>query len=121
MSGQSLTLHAAERAELERCAHSRAGRADDARVVRVLLLLTDGATYREVAEKVECCAPFISKWKHWSYGGLPRGQRSTIRGEGTPLLHHQVRAQHLVLSTSHEAANRLGPAQGRSKERRRTV
>ena len=62
----------------------RAGHAEDARVARVLWLLTDGATYREVAEKVDCSAPFISKWKHW-------------------------------LSTSHEAANRLGRAQGRAK------
>ena len=63
MSHQSLTLRRAERTELERRARSRAGRAGAARVARVLLLLADGATYREVAEKVDCSEPFISKWK----------------------------------------------------------
>ena len=29
----------------------------------MLLLLADGSTYQEVAEKVDCSAPFISKWK----------------------------------------------------------
>jgi len=29
----------------------------------VLLLLADGRTYGEVSERVECSAPFISKWK----------------------------------------------------------
>jgi transposase len=52
-----------ERAELERRARSRAGRADDARVARVLLLLADGTTYEQIQARVDCSAPFISKWK----------------------------------------------------------
>ena len=63
MKSQAIKLRTAERTELERRASSRRGRAHDARIARVLLLLDDGATYVEVAEKVGCSAPFISKWK----------------------------------------------------------
>jgi len=63
MLTQPLTLTAAERAELTRRARSRAGRAQDSRVARMLLLLSDGRTYREIARLVDCCEPFISKWK----------------------------------------------------------
>ena len=63
MSSQVIKLRKAERTELKRRAGSRRGRADDARIARVLVLLADGSTYLEVAEKVGCTAPFISKWK----------------------------------------------------------
>ena len=63
MKSQAVKLRKAERNELERRARSRRGRADEARIARVLLLLADGATYREVADKVGCSEPFISKWK----------------------------------------------------------
>lgn len=63
MTNASITLTEAERAELVRRARSRAGRADEARVARVLLLLADGLTYVEIAERVDCSAPFIAKWK----------------------------------------------------------
>lgn len=58
-----IRLKKTERAELARRARSRKGRADDARVARVLLLLAEGETYRMIAEKVGCSEPFISKWK----------------------------------------------------------
>lgn len=63
MKNHPIELSEAERSELERRAKSRAGRADDARVARVILLLEDGATYREIAHRVDCSEPFISKWK----------------------------------------------------------
>jgi transposase len=63
MLTQPLTLTTAERAELTRRARSRAGRAQEARVARMLLLLSDGRTYREIARLVDCSEPFISKWK----------------------------------------------------------
>ena len=63
MKSQAIKLRKAERDELERRERSRRGRAGDARIARVLLLLADGATYEEVADRVGCSAPFISKWK----------------------------------------------------------
>ena len=63
MKTHPIELTENEREELERRAKSRAGRADEARVARVLLLLADGMTYQQIQERVDCSAPFISKWK----------------------------------------------------------
>src|SRR4030065_585408 len=63
MLTQPLKLTDPERAELTQRARSRAGRPQDARIARMLLLLSDGRTYRETAELVDCSEPFISKWK----------------------------------------------------------
>ena len=63
MKTHPIELSDAERTELERWSKSRSGRADDARVARVLLLLAEGQTYRQIAERVDCSEPFISKWK----------------------------------------------------------
>jgi transposase len=63
METQPLRLTTGERAELERRARSRAGRAHDAVIARVLLLLADGLTYRAIAERTGRSEPFISKWK----------------------------------------------------------
>ena len=63
MRTQPIRLREAEREELQRRARSRKGRADDARIARVLLLLAEGETYRVIAERVGCSEPFISKWK----------------------------------------------------------
>lgn len=63
MAAEALPLRPAERAELERRARSRSGRAHDAVIARVLLLLADGLTYREIAERSGRSEPFISKWK----------------------------------------------------------
>lgn len=64
METPPLTLTPAERAELERRTRSRSGRAQDAVVARVLLLLADGLTYRAIAERTARSEPCISKWKH---------------------------------------------------------
>lgn len=63
MDTQPIKLTAAERGELERRVRSRTGRAHEALVARVLLQLADGRTYREIADRLECSEPFISKWK----------------------------------------------------------
>lgn len=60
---EELRLTAGERAELEARLRKRSGRAEEARIARVLLLLAEGASYAEIQEKVGCTAPFISKWK----------------------------------------------------------
>lgn len=63
MRANKILLSATEREELEDRLRSRSGRADDARIARVLILLDQGATYSNIQEKVGCSAPFISKWK----------------------------------------------------------
>ena len=63
MKTEPIKLSAAERRELERRVRSRRGRAEEARIARVLLLLAEGETYQRIAELVGCSEPFISKWK----------------------------------------------------------
>ena len=63
MQGRDVVLTQEEHRELGKRVSSRRGRADDARIARVLLLLADGASYTQVQQKVGCTAPYISKWK----------------------------------------------------------
>ena len=63
MSHPRVSLTTAERVELQRRVRSRKGRADDRRIARVLLLLDEGHSYLEIQRRVECSAPFVSKWK----------------------------------------------------------
>lgn len=63
MRGLTIALSDREHEELERRVRSRKGRAEEARIARVILLLADGTPYSEIQRKVGCSAPFISKWK----------------------------------------------------------
>ena len=63
MRGLTIALSGREREELERRVRSRKGRAEEARIARVILLLADGTPYSEIQVKLGCSAPFISKWK----------------------------------------------------------
>jgi transposase len=51
-----------ERVELSRRAMSRAGRADDARRARLILLLDAGETWAGIREKLDCNDAFIDRW-----------------------------------------------------------
>lgn len=63
MGKSKVVLSSAEREELESRLRSRKGRAEDARIARVLILLNEGVSYIGIQERVDCSAPFISKWK----------------------------------------------------------
>lgn len=58
----TITLSDAERMELSRRASSRAGRADDARRARLILLLESGDTWAKVRGKLDCNDAFIDRW-----------------------------------------------------------
>lgn len=58
----TITLSDAERMELSRRAGSRAGRADDARRARLILLLEAGDTWAKIREKLDCNDAFIDRW-----------------------------------------------------------
>jgi len=58
----TITLSDAERMELSRRASSRAGRADDARRARLILLLESGDTWAKIREKLDCNDAFIDRW-----------------------------------------------------------
>jgi transposase len=58
----TITLSDMERMELSRRAMSRAGRADDARRARLILLLDAGETWAAIREKLDCNDAFIDRW-----------------------------------------------------------
>ena len=62
MPMSTITLSDAERMELTRRANSRAGRADDARRARLILLLAAGDTWATIRGKLECNDAFIDRW-----------------------------------------------------------
>src|SRR6267142_1893159 len=58
----TITLSKAERMELDHRVASRAGRADDARRARLVLLLEAGHTWAEIRDKLDCNDAFIDRW-----------------------------------------------------------
>ena len=60
---EPITLTEEERIELESRVRSRAGRAGDAKIARVILLLAEGCTYAETQQRADCSANFVSRWK----------------------------------------------------------
>ena len=92
----SIVLTRFERTELQRRASSRSGRADDARIARVLLLLADGSSYLVVQQEVDCSAPFISKWKKRFLAERLAGLY--VRHEGRPVQVLTPRVEARILS-----------------------
>jgi transposase len=58
-----LVLTDEERLELEQRTRSRTLRSGDVRLARLLLALSDGATYAEITERLECDRAYVSRWK----------------------------------------------------------
>jgi transposase len=58
----TMTLTKVERTELSRRATSQAGRADEARRARLILLLEAGHTWAELRDKLACNDDFIARW-----------------------------------------------------------
>jgi hypothetical protein len=54
LMSSTISLSKAERVELSQRATSQAGRADDARRARLILLLEAGDTWAEIREKLPC-------------------------------------------------------------------
>ena len=58
----TISLSTMERSELRQRATSRAGRADEARRARLILLLEEGHTWAEIRERLACNDAFIARW-----------------------------------------------------------
>jgi len=82
-----------DRMELERRARSRALRADDVKRARLLLMLDQGATYREIQQALGCGCDYIRLWK------------ARYETEGLAGLHsrHRGRTERTTLSPKMEA------------------
>jgi transposase len=101
MRGEAIRLTVAEREELERRTRSRSGRANDLRIARVLLLLDQGRSYSEIQVRVECSAPFISKWKKRFLEQRLAGLYSRHQGRQRRVLTPKVEAK--ILSATQKA------------------
>jgi transposase len=62
LMSSTITLSAMEQAELNQRAASQAGRADEARRARLILLLEAGFTWAEIRDKLACNDAFIDRW-----------------------------------------------------------
>jgi transposase len=58
----TIKLSKAEQVELSQRAASQAGRADDARRARLILLLEGGDTWAQIRSKLSCNDAFIDRW-----------------------------------------------------------
>jgi transposase len=112
-----LTEH--EREELETRVRSRSGRAEAARIARVLLLLDAGASYRTIQEQVSCSAPFISKWAKRFREGRLAGLYSRHLGGAVTVLTPKLEAKILAWTqkpptdgSTHWSTRRLAKALG---------
>ena len=52
-----------ERRELERRVRARAGRLEDARRARVILMLAEGRSYREICQELHASHEYVARWK----------------------------------------------------------
>ena len=119
MGNPSIDLTDREREELEQRTRSRRGRADAARIARVLLLLEQGASYVQIQEQVDCSAPFISKWKKRFLMERLAGLYSSHKGRVAKVLTPKMEAKILAWTqkeptdgSTHWSTRRLAKALG---------
>ncbi len=60
---EAIALTWDERSELEQITQSRTLPAGDVQRARMILMLSDGESYRSIQEKLQTTAPTISRWK----------------------------------------------------------
>lgn len=108
-----------EREILESRVRSRKIRAEDARIAEVLLLLDEGASYREIQTQAGCSAPFISKWKKRFAQERLAGLYSRHQGRKATVLTPKMEAKILAWTqksttdgSTHWSTRRLAKAMG---------
>lgn len=86
-------LTADERRALEAQARSHRGRADAARRARIVLLLAAGASYTQIAQRIDCTAMTIATWKKRFLVARGAGLRGRHRGSKPRVLTPQLEAR----------------------------
>jgi transposase len=84
--GSAVSVTEMERAELSQRAASRAGRADDGRRARLILLLDSGHTWAEIRDKLACNDSFIDLWSRRFVSERLAGLFSRHAGQPPPTL-----------------------------------
>jgi transposase len=98
----TIILSAAERKELTQRAGSRAGRADDARRARLILLLADGHTWAVIRDKLDCTDAFINLWLKRFLAERLAGLFSRHAGQGPRTLSPKLEARILERTLKHK-------------------
>lgn len=114
-----MDLTNAERAELQRRAKSRTGRAEDSRRAQLILMLADSHTWDEVCDRLDCSRGFVASWsKRFSEQRLA-GLYSRHRGQAATRLTPQLEARILDATrkrpsdgTTHWSSRRLAAKLG---------
>jgi len=101
----AITLSDVERVELNRRASSRAGRADDARRARLILLLDSGDTWAKIREKLDCNDAFIDRWSKRFLEERLAGLFSRHAGQEASTLTPQLEARILEWSVKRKPAD----------------
>ncbi len=114
-----LALTEIERTELEFRVRSRRGRADEARVARLILLLAAGETYQAIARRLGCSPTFISQWKKRFLSERLAGLYPRYRGRQAKVLSPAMEAKILAWTrkkptdgSTHWSTRRLAKALG---------
>jgi transposase len=101
----TITLSDVERTELSRRAMSRAGRADDARRARLILLLDAGETWAAIREKLDCNDAFIDRWSKRYLAERLAGLFSRHAGQESSRLTPQLEARILEWTVKRKPAD----------------
>ena len=101
----TITLTDVERVELSRRAMSRAGRADDARRARLILLLDAGETWAAIREKLDCNDAFIDRWSKRYLAERLAGLFSRHAGQEASRLTPQLEARILEWTVKRKPAD----------------
>jgi transposase len=101
----TITLSDAERMELTRRANSRAGRADDARRARLILLLESGDTWVAIRGKLDCNDAFIDRWSKRFAEERLAGLFSRHAGQEASTLTPRLEARILDWTVKHQPSD----------------
>ncbi len=101
----TINLSRMELQELTNRATSQAGRADEARRARLILLLDAGHTWAEVREKLDCPDSFIDRWYKRFVAERLAGLFSRHAGQLATTLTPQLEARILEWSVKRKPAN----------------
>jgi transposase len=101
----TINLSRMELQELTNRAASQAGRADEARRARLILLLDSGHTWAQIREKLDCPDSFIDRWYKRFIAERLAGLFSRHAGQLTTTLTAQLEARILEWSVKRKPAN----------------
>src|SRR6201997_677383 len=101
----TIALTDVERVELNRRAMSRAGRADDARRARLILLLDAGEPWAAIREKLDCNDAFIDRWSKRYLAERLAGLFSRHAGQEASRLTPQLEARILEWTVKRKPAD----------------